>query len=289
SECRNDSDLIPPSAPELLTPADGSAFHALPITFSWTVSSDNCRLSAPGAYQISLLNMSDPYANPITVATDSAFYQMNSSSFLVRNYRWWVRARDASGNYSAPSLPRQFTFYPEEISRETFDSAILTSNWTSGDEDSAGGDDHWGKADKQSHSGMYSAWCAADGTQSNDECGAVGASNLSIHKYDNEMKAFLEMVFYPGGHSLLTLSFWYWLEIADPDDCLKVRAKDQAGAWSDLWQICRQSNGWAMNDYVDLSSFSGQAKIAIQFLFESDGSGHCAEGAYLDDIVVEGW
>ncbi|MDD5223980.1 MAG: hypothetical protein PHE84_08305, partial [bacterium] len=42
SECRNDSDLIPPSAPELLTPADGSAFHALPITFSWTVSSDNC-------------------------------------------------------------------------------------------------------------------------------------------------------------------------------------------------------------------------------------------------------
>ena len=103
------------------------------------------------------------------------------------------------------------------------------------------------------------------------------------------MKAYLEMVFYPGGHANLTLSFWYWLEIEDANDCLKVRAKDQAGAWSNLWQKCENSMGWVMNNYIDLSSFSSQAKITVQFLFESDGAGHCAEGAYLDDIVVEGW
>ncbi|MCX5868572.1 MAG: hypothetical protein NT009_14035, partial [Proteobacteria bacterium] len=72
------------------------------------------------------------------------------------------------------------------------------------------------------------------------------------------------------------------------NDCLKVRVKDQSGTWAEQWQRCVNSNGWTFS-YLDLSAYAGQAGLTLQFRFESDGASHCAEGAYIDDIVVEGW
>jgi hypothetical protein len=137
---------------------------------------------------------------------------------------------------------------------------------------------------------MYSAWCAAEGIQSNDECGAAGTVNLTARKYDNGMNAFFEYLVKINklSYSRLTLSFWYWLEVSDANDCLKVRIKDHFGTWADLWQQCGSSSGWILG-YLDLNAYIGQSNITLQFRFESDGAGHCAEGVYLDDIVVEGW
>jgi hypothetical protein len=137
---------------------------------------------------------------------------------------------------------------------------------------------------------MFSAWCAAIGDQSDDECGAAGTVNLTARKYDNGMDAFFEYLvkINKSSYSRLALSFWYWLEVADSNDCLKFRVGDQAGTWTDQWQQCVTTNGWKLA-YLDLSAFAGQSNITLQFRFVSDGSGHCAEGAYIDDIVVEGW
>ena len=285
-DCQGDLDGTPPSTPDVLTPEDGNTFYALPITFSWLPSTDNCGLSNTRAYEISLEESDQPYAQSITIETGSSSYEL--ISLPGGRWRWWVRAKDEAGNASEYSLGRGFSFYPEEISHETFDSPTMIWNWTAGDENSAGGNDYWGKVDTRANSDPYSLWCAAGGDQSDDECDDQGSNNVLASSYDNDMAAFLEMLLDFRGHSHLTLSFWYWLEVADAKDCLKVRVKGQSGIWTEVWTKCENSNGWTLS-YLDLSAYAGQANVTLQFRFESDGAGHCAEGAYIDDIVVEGW
>ena len=287
SDCQGDLDGTPPSVPELLAPADRSTFYALPITFSWLPSTDNCGLSNTRAYEIMLENSDQVYAQPITVETGSTSYEL--LSLPSGSWRWWVRAEDTSGNYSDWSVGRSLTYHSTVVVfQETFEAITLSSSWTVGDASPPGGEDYWGLSAARSASGSSALWCAAVGTQSDDECKAVGSSNPSAHRYDNNMAAFLETLLDLSGYSHLTLSFWYWLEVADKNDCLKVRVKDQAGTWTEAWTKCDNSKGWTYS-HLDFSGYDGQASVTLQFRFESDSSSHCAEGAYLDDVILEGW
>ena len=297
SECTGDFDALPPSTPVPGSPGNREVVRSFPITVTWSASTDNCGLSDQYAYELLIHN--GDYVSPVsyTVETNSTEYQID---FIAEGtWLWQVRSWDAAGNVSEWNSGRIFTYSSTgtEVFNETFEGAFPGSGWIVRDEsdcekeESCGGSDYWGISGYRYHSGSQSAWCAAVGSQENSDCGekTEGEANTAIHAYDIDMAAYLERSVNVSGYKyLLILGWWYWLEVADANDCLLVRVQDENDAWTDEWEVCADSGGW-VHESLDLSEYAGQSSIAIQFRFVSDGSGHCAEGAYVDEIVLDGW
>lgn len=85
-------DTVPPEAPKLIEPQDGSVFSKFELTFSWT-------RSEPGSvYQIQIFNEADPEV----LLVDNQL-EADNLAFTFQNngvYVWRVRAVDPAGNES---------------------------------------------------------------------------------------------------------------------------------------------------------------------------------------------
>ncbi|MDD5223978.1 MAG: hypothetical protein PHE84_08295 [bacterium] len=300
SACSGDYDEIPPSRPVPGTPRERETVTDFPVPLTWTASSDACGLSENYAYELNVSNDPVFFPSSVTRETNSTSYLLDSVSHGT--WYWRVRARDASGNLSDWSPAGRFEYLPEQVFIEDFDGVFPGNSWRVGDLNPAGGDDYWDQSNSrvpeavftggQAGGMTYSAWCAGKGRQGDADCG--GGINPKFRNYDNGMEAYLERDLDLLPFTQARLIFRFWQETADAGDCLKVKIfkpgqpeSGVPGTWNTLFSSCSDSSGWELK-VVDLSEYAGDW-TTLQFVFESDGSGHCAEGAYLDNIVVEGW
>jgi len=292
SECSGDYDEVPPSPPVPGNPRDGESVTDFPVALTWTASSDACGLSTDYAYELNVVKTSVIFPSAVTLETNSTSYSLDLIS--QGSWLWRVRAKDSLGNYSAWSKSQVFGYAPKIVFSEDFEGGSTQQHLATGDDNPGSGLDYWGVViNVRSWEGFGSAWCAAIGEESTGDCGYPSGISNSINRiYDNSMQAYLRWSFDLNIFTHAWFRWWYWLEVADANDCLKLEAREvqgnAPGTWTDEWEDCAGTSGWK-SESVDLDAYAGKPNITIQFLFSSDGSGHCAEGAYLDDIVVEGW
>ena len=290
SDCEGDFDATPPTAPVLLAPESMISFGSLPVAFSWTAAADNCALSLEDAYELMFVNSEYmmPASDVISVMTSELSCELGV--LPGGQWSWVVRARDQSGNWSGWTMGRYFTFAPQKLFQEDFEGFFPGVTWSVSDAEAAGGEDYWGLDGRQVRGGEYAGWCAAEGEQSDDECGPAGSTNTTLDRYDNNMDTIMEISTDTGSMVGLVLSWWYWLEAADAGDCLSVQIRQGTGDWTVPWEDCTGPwlDDWSFQ-YLDVSEYAGKSDVSVQFRFTSDAAGHCAEGAYLDDIVLEGW
>ena len=143
-------------------------------------------------------------------------------------------------------------------------------NWTAEDRDHASGDDYWGQNNSRSHSGNFSAYCAA-------------VSDVPGQIYDNSMNAFMYQNVTLAAYDAATLSYYYWLDSQSYHDYLVVGYMDVAGMryWVKAYE--GDSSGW-VKDSISIPTTAN----SICFRFSSDTS-VTDEGAYIDDVVLTGY
>jgi hypothetical protein len=144
------------------------------------------------------------------------------------------------------------------------------------------GNPTWGKDDYKPQSGVYSAWCARDGSSGRDP---------ATNNYANDMNAW--MIYGPfnlSGAVGARLSFYYWLESEINYDWFYWLASTDGTNFYGSG-VSGNSLGW-VNENFDLSSVPGlgnvcnQPSVWIAFLFVSDST-ITYKGAFVDDIVLQ--
>jgi hypothetical protein len=298
--CSGDYDNVAPSIPVPGTPRDRETITDFPVPLTWTASSDACGLSENYAYELNVNNNPIFFPSAVTRETNSTSYLLDSVA--KGTWYWRVRARDASGNLSDWSPAGRFEYLPATVFAEDFDGIFPGIYWRVGDLNPEGGNDSWAPSNFRVPEAVFtggqaggttcSVWCAGTGKQADADCG--GGVNLTSGNYDNGMESYLERYASLISYTKARLIFRFWQETADAGDCLKVKIfksgqpeSGDPGTWNTLFSSCSDSSGWELK-VVELPEYAG-AVVLLQFVFKSDGSGHCAEGAYLDDIIVEGW
>jgi len=107
------------------------------------------------------------------------------------------------------------------------------------------------------------------------------AANSAIHKYDNNMAAYMYRSVDLSSYSSVTLSYRYWLQSETDYDRLYVYYRIGSSQYAtDMKQ--GNSGGWQ----YDTTSIPNTA-TGVGFYFTSD-SNILYEGAYVDDVVLTG-
>ncbi len=154
------------------------------------------------------------------------------------------------------------------------------SAWLLYDDNSDSGDDFWGDSYlTQYHSGSYSAFCAEDGD--------------AVSGYDNDMDAYMEINLDFSGYDWIDFEVWLWYNMEPPAyDYLEIVIDD--GVQDPLTLTYYGDNpdnpDWTYV-YQNLDDFAGSSDVWVTFHFHSDSSvsGSAGyEGAYIDDILIEG-
>jgi hypothetical protein len=122
----------------------------------------------------------------------------------------------------------------------------------------------------------------------------ITSSNWVLHQYDDDMEAYMQKQIDLTGYTSASLTYDYWLDVEDGYDYLKVQTSTDGSNWNNEKVYSegydsKDGDPYARTwyyDSVDLSAYTGSS-VYIRFLFDSDGSVHDREGAYLDDIKVE--
>lgn len=181
---------------------------------------------------------------------------------------------------------------------DNFSSGFPTGNWTTGDLDttSPNNTDYWGASNYRFYSGPYSIWSAQFDTQTS------GVSNSSIHNYDDRMDAYAQIPFNMVGQQTANIEYAFWLDAEDAPslptvyDGLKLEYRATGGTWQTIknYDIAYDggdsdplSRQWDVDSFTIPASFNVD-NITFRFTFYSDSSIHNREGAYLDDIYIDG-
>jgi len=111
--------------------------------------------------------------------------------------------------------------------------------------------------------------------------GTVTTSNLAVHQYDNNMDAYMWASVSLGSYSSVTLSYDYWINSESGFDYLYVTYYD--GSWHNIDSHTGNSYGWQTSS---VSIPTTATKVGFRFI--SDSSVNNYEGAYVDEIRLEG-
>lgn len=168
------------------------------------------------------------------------------------------------------------------VFEETFEDGTLSPSWAVNDTEPLSGRDYWGVSNVLNHTGRYSAWCAQVGNQSVGP--NQGLNNSDVGEYDDNMQADLVIDLRVDGYTSLNLSFYYW-----------AKTESGGGDWIQAWYEAggvqtvifnprgSTGNNW---DFASVSVPNNVEKLIIRF--HSDGGNHGFEGAFIDDIKLEG-
>jgi hypothetical protein len=161
----------------------------------------------------------------------------------------------------------------EVIFLEDFEGSF-PGNWSVGDDDPGNGLDYWDDLSCKSHWGSWSGWCADIGDM--PDCG----------NYDDDMSAYMiSPVINVSGYTNVSIGFYYLIEMENNYDFLDCYMREVGGPWYNILHETGSSNNQWWGTSV---GFSGFNNIEIKFVFSSDFVVNNYEGAYIDDIRVEG-
>jgi len=111
-------------------------------------------------------------------------------------------------------------------------------------------------------------------------------NNATIHKYDNNMNAYMRRSspFDLSSYSGAKIFFRYRLNSENPSDYLLVEYTTDGVSWPDLDSYSGGAGTW-----IPVSLSLPTNAINIRFRFISDGSEHNYEGAYIDAASLYGY
>ncbi len=281
-----------PSAPVLLTPADGLASVSTRPTFTWEPAAD-----------------ATSYA--IQVATDAAFTQIVQTASAVNDTRWqpagdlatnttyyWrVQATNACGAGAFSAVFRFTTRAGPDQCSPGFEPNILYSQdfetgapgWTHG-----GLGDRWSLSSRRVHQGDFAYYAAAP---------AIVSDQWLVSP----------PITLPAGEAPLTLAFWNYQDIESRsggcfDGAVLEVSTDDGQSWAQVvtglltdpydgpvsaqynnplagrnaW--CGDPQDW-LNSVVELDAYAGQT-VRLRFRLGTDLS-ISSEGWVIDDLVVQ--
>jgi len=137
---------------------------------------------------------------------------------------------------------------------------------------------YWGDVSCFSCEGSWSMWCADDGN---------GAPSQNCSEYVNGMDAYI----YPtngidiSGYSDVKFSAEIKWDTEPNYDFLRFWTKFNGTGWYHMWDFS-DSSGGCVTDTYDITGL--HLVFYWKYTFDSDGTNHNYEGAYLDYMKVEG-
>jgi hypothetical protein len=171
-----------------------------------------------------------------------------------------------------------------------FESIFPSTGWDVFDDDGAtNGEYYWDDDDYRQNLGGWSAWCANGGADGLDP---------ELHYYRDNMKSW--MVYGPfdlSDYSAATVGFYYWNDSEPNYDWFSWEAS--IDGWNFYGSpsgssVSGDSGGWTfiwfdLTNVHTIGNLAGRSQVWITFIFESDGSLHSYDGAFVDDIALWGY
>lgn len=148
------------------------------------------------------------------------------------------------------------------------------------------GDPTWGKTDYKDHSGSNSIWCAKDGTRGVEPGNGYPDNSQSMIIYGPFDLSYVNYA---------NLNFWYWLDIEYEKDwffaMLSIDGNNfqgigMSGESSFLGVTTWDEDMLHLNNLLGLGDVTGQSKVWIAFLFESDDNSSSDKGVFIDDVEL---
>jgi hypothetical protein len=164
------------------------------------------------------------------------------------------------------------------IFTEGFEGAFPGTAWTVGDSTSGGGYDYWDDTNYKAYSGSWSGWCAQVGYQT----AYPYYANSAVHKYDNNMDAYMYRYVDLTGYTSATLTYRYWLDCEGTYDYFAAMWYDSIEGWI---TTNARSGHYASSGWQYASVNIPTTTHYVGFKFHSDNS-VIYEGAYVDDVSL---
>ncbi|MEE8572185.1 MAG: PKD domain-containing protein, partial [Gemmatimonadota bacterium] len=179
-----------------------------------------------------------------------------------------VRGQSPAGPPGGPRTVYRFM--------EDFEGSL--DDWLVYDYDSNSGEDYWGTVNCFACDNSWSAWCAAEGDQT--DCDS----------YDDDMDSYLEAHggAYVGDLTDVHVDFRVAYDIEDGYDFLVMEVSPDFSVWTELGRWTGRNPTWPSCTLLSYGTI-GFDQLYVRFRFLSGSSGHTGyEGAYLDNIMIYG-
>ncbi len=169
------------------------------------------------------------------------------------------------------------------ITSENFEGTFPSTSW-SAMYNSGYTNAYWGKVNNVSHTGSYSAWCAAAGTN--------GISPTLGYYPDNTNSWLVYGPFDLSDALAARLSFYLKYSTEPTNDYFYYGVSIDNGSYYGNY-LTGTSNTWTKyifnlaDSSTYLGNLCGQKNIRIAFNFKSNGTYNHYSGAYIDDIILE--
>ena len=169
------------------------------------------------------------------------------------------------------------------IVAETFEGDF-PGPWTVYDGHYGHGEYHWARRDCRPYAGGHSGWAVGGGT---DGAALACGSNYP----DNAISRMIYGPFSLADATAADLTFKLWLNLEPGDDYFSWSASIDGSEFFG-YAALGTSGDWVektldLTDVPTLGNLMGQPQVWIALDFISDASGNAAEGAYVDDIVLQ--
>ena len=281
-----------PSAPTLLTPANGAISQPLSPSFTWSPATEAATYTLEIATDTAFTSIVHTGSGLTTTSYNGA--TLNSNTL----YYWRVRAVNACGagsNSAAFSFTTQLL--PGDCSTGTFANIVYTQNFDAG---AAG----W------THSGTGDTWAISAARPHSAPSSFFGVDSTTV----SDQRLVSPAIAIPAGNPPVTLKFWNYQDLeASSGGCYDGGILEVSTDGGTIWtQIGGASlltdpyngvvsssfsnplaglNAWCgrpqpyLNSMVNLASYAGQT-VQFRFRLGTDNSvGY--EGWYIDDVVVQ--
>ena len=162
--------------------------------------------------------------------------------------------------------------------------------WAVGDWDEADACYHWD--DDTDAAARYYLVHAMHCADCQGDCFSPNCANTP-QTYADNMEAYAQRRIDLSGWSTsdtISAKFYLWYDTEQNYDWVRFLVSDRdgaAGSWRELRSWSGQHRQWELVT-INLSEYAGQSDIWICFKFDSDGSVHGYEGAYVDELLITG-
>ncbi|HLA79023.1 MAG TPA: hypothetical protein VJU18_15710 [Vicinamibacteria bacterium] len=282
-----------PSAPTLLTPANGAISQPLSPSFTWSAVAQTATYTLEIATDAAFTSIVHTGSGLTTTSYSGASLNSNTQYF------WRVRAINACG---AGSNSTAFSFTTQPLPGDCGTGTVANTVYSQDFESGAGG---W------THSGTGDTWALSTANPHSGTQSFFAADPVTV----SDQRLVSPAIVIPAGNPPVTLKFWNWQHMETTsggcyDGGILEVSTDGGTIWTQVGgaslltdpydgpvSTCCSNpiaslNAWCgnnpqpyLNSIVDIGSYAGQT-VQFRFRLGSDNS-VSRPGWHIDDVVVQ--
>ena len=167
-------------------------------------------------------------------------------------------------------------------------TAILTDDfegplnkWTIA-QTAGSGDYYWAATTYTQTEGAQSVWATGGGTDGSGL--TAGTDDYPANVVSSmQLASSVDLT----GTNQVRLTFDYWTDLGS-GDLLNVGVSTNGTDFTGVDSISGNSNGW-QSKTIDLNDYAGETTVWIDFVFSSNADASVGKGAFVDNVVLEGF